>query len=281
MPELDWNKKLWDGDYDWSQQGEEWSSNWGGSESQWYWTLLPRIRKYLDSDTTLEIAPGFGRWSQYLLKHSKKLILVDLSSQCIEACKRRFSGNDNIDYHVNDGKSLSMIEDESLDLVFSFDSLVHCEADILDNYLNALKNKIKKDGVIILHHSNLGQYYYFTILRKLEQLLSPSPSVSSTNQTPGATSLLSKTLLALRITDRTHMRALSVSASILKSLAEKHGLVCVSQEIFPWGHSRRSIDCISVLTTSGSKWAATTPLVNNKSFMKHARSIKELSAIYR
>ena len=263
-----------------SQQGEEWSANWGGSNSQWYWTLLPRIRKYLDSETTLEIAPGFGRWSQYLLRHSKNLILVDLSSECIEACKKRFSEHDNIEYYVNDGKSLSMIDDDSLNLVFSFDSLVHCEADILDNYLKELKTKIKRDGVIILHHSNLGQYYYFTILRKLERFLSPSPSFTSTAQPSGAVSFLSRTLLALRITDRTHMRALSVSASVLKSLAEKHGLICVSQEIFPWGNSRRSIDCISVLTTSASKWSEENCLINNKNFMRHAKTIKDLSEIY-
>src|SRR5579859_8081721 len=39
---------------------------------------------------------------------------------------------------MNDGTSLAMIEDGTVDLVFSFDSLVHVEADVMDAYLDEI-----------------------------------------------------------------------------------------------------------------------------------------------
>ena len=53
------------------------------------------------------------------------LIIVDLAESCIEACKTRFQSEENFQYFVNDGKSLEMINDSSVDFIFSFDSLVH------------------------------------------------------------------------------------------------------------------------------------------------------------
>jgi hypothetical protein len=52
------------------------------------------------------------------------LTVVDLNEKCISACKTRFAGVAHIRYHVNDGRSLSMVPDESVDFAVSFDSLV-------------------------------------------------------------------------------------------------------------------------------------------------------------
>ena len=50
-----------------------------------------------------------------------------------------------------------MVEDGSIDFVFSFDSLVHVEADVLDAYLDQLARKLTPDGVGFIHHSNMGR----------------------------------------------------------------------------------------------------------------------------
>jgi hypothetical protein len=49
-----------------------------------------------------------------------------------------------------------MIPDESVDFTFSFDSLVHVEADVLEVYLQQLASAMTKDGVGFIHESNLG-----------------------------------------------------------------------------------------------------------------------------
>ena len=116
-------------DYEWIAAGEEWSEPWGGSAPQWFGSILPRIQACLPANTILEIASGFGRWSYYLKKHCCHLHLVDPAADCIEACQRRFASDAHLSYHINDGRSLKMISNGSIDFAFSFDSLVHADAE--------------------------------------------------------------------------------------------------------------------------------------------------------
>src|SRR4051812_19046323 len=104
IPTVEENHNRWT-NYEWSDKGDEWSVGYGGTESMWSWAIQPRISSFLPSAHTLEIAPGFGRATQFILPASDKLTLVDLAEPCIEACKKRFEGHDNIEYHVNDGRS--------------------------------------------------------------------------------------------------------------------------------------------------------------------------------
>src|SRR5262252_3849013 len=125
MPTVEANRQHWDADYDWTAGGDEWSAPWGCAEMQWYVSILPRLHPFVPAETILEIAPGFGRWTAYLRQLCRRMVVVDLSARCIEACKARFADSAHIEYHVNDGTSLAMVRDESVDLAFSFDSLVH------------------------------------------------------------------------------------------------------------------------------------------------------------
>jgi hypothetical protein len=72
MPTVDENYSAWNERYRWSDQGEEWSQSWGGSEAQWFWAIHPRIHRFLPCEQILEIAPGFGRWTHYLLSYCNR-----------------------------------------------------------------------------------------------------------------------------------------------------------------------------------------------------------------
>src|SRR5947209_4767026 len=78
----------------------------------------------------------FGRLTQYLKDLCTSLIVIDIAERCIEACKQRFSSCSHITYHTNDGKSLDMIPDQSVDFVFSFDSLVYADPNAIEAYLS-------------------------------------------------------------------------------------------------------------------------------------------------
>jgi ubiquinone/menaquinone biosynthesis C-methylase UbiE len=93
-----------------------------------------------------------------LRHHCKRLIIVDLSPRCIETCARRFRDSAHIEYCVNDGMSLAVTGDQSVDFVFSFDSLVHAEMDVIVAYLREIKRILRPAGAAVIHHSNLGQY---------------------------------------------------------------------------------------------------------------------------
>src|SRR5438128_11612872 len=144
--------------YDWKDAGEEWSQPWGSSAAQWSGAILPRIRDCLPVETILEIAPGFGRWTHYLKDYCRKLWIVDPAVECIDACRRRFAADSRVECYVNDGRSLAMLPDDSVDFVFTFDSLVHLEREIVEAYLSELRKKLKVGGKGFIHHSNLGEY---------------------------------------------------------------------------------------------------------------------------
>ena len=99
MSTLEQNIKRWKENYNWSDAGEEWSSEWGGSSAQWFGAILPRIYPFLPTGTILEIAPGYGRWTNYLKNYCEQLTIVDLAENCIEACQHRFAAESKITYH--------------------------------------------------------------------------------------------------------------------------------------------------------------------------------------
>ena len=136
MPEVDENLRAWT-QWDWSQQGDEWSAFWGGTPAMWFGALLPRIHAFVPTGTILEIAPGTSL-DAVPTRLAERLVVVDLTESCIEHCRKRFEESADIVYHVDDGRSLDMVETESVDFTFSFDSLVHAESDVIRAYLERL-----------------------------------------------------------------------------------------------------------------------------------------------
>ena len=258
MPTVDWNKEQWGEKTDWSQAGGGWSDAWGGPEMQWYGSILPRIRRLVPCGTILEIAPGFGRWTHFLKDVCERLIIVDLVPKCIEACRARFADCDHIVYHVNDGRSLDMVPDDSVDFVFSFDSLVHVQPQVIESYVSQFPRLLKSSGHTFLHHSNLGNYAAYRQLSSIP--------------------LLRKFLQKVRILERnTHNRDPEVTSDMMQSIARKHGLSCLTQEVVNWHTRAALIDCLTVLhkgENSGTKvW-------KNNNFMKEAGLIKRMGEIY-
>ena len=277
MPSISENQKVWS-DRTWQQQGDDWSRGWGGTELLWWGTILPRIHAFLPTATILEIAPGFGRCTQYLKDLCQRLIVVDITEKCIEGCKQRFSSSNHITYHVNDGKSLEMIPDQSIDFVFSYDSLVHVEADVIEAYLSQLARKLKPHGVGFIHHSNLGAY--------VSRLTGKLPFYIENRL------------------DGSNWRGESMTAKLFKEYCEKASLQCISQEIVPlypdssikWGRSggrlqrvtRRVIsrygrvlnDCFSLFTQKDSVWARRNRVLVNKRFWDEAESLSRLTQLY-
>jgi len=143
----DWNYK------DGQESGEAWSKPWGGSENQWKVQVLPRISSFIPTSTILEIAPGYGRWTKFLIQQCDHLIGVDINKYTVEDCKEKFKDH-SAEFYVNDGSSLGMVIDNTIDFCFSFDSMVHVNEEVLRSYINQLRSKLKRDGIGFIHHSN-------------------------------------------------------------------------------------------------------------------------------
>jgi 2-polyprenyl-3-methyl-5-hydroxy-6-metoxy-1,4-benzoquinol methylase len=247
MPNIRDNYNMWSS-FAWSEAGDEWSAPWGGAVYLWLGSILPRIQAFLPTNTILEIAPGYGRCTQFFVPLCRKIILVDLAENCIEACKKRFENNTHIDYYVNDGKSLDMVADNAVDFVFSWDSLVHADNEALHSYLRFLSTKLKPDGVGFIHHSNLGSF----VDSETGQLTIENP----------------------------HWRDSTMTATLFRKYCGEVGLKCLSQEIIVWANDALT-DCFSLFTRELVKTNRATNVYENNDFMYEARKIRKISEIYK
>lgn len=252
------NLAVWEG-WDWSHEGEEWSASWGGTEALWQGTLLPRISRFVPTGTILEIAPGFGRWTQYLQGLCERLVVVDLTQACIDHCRERFADYDHITYHVNDGRSLEMIEDESLDFVFSYDSLVHVELDVLEAYVEQLGRKLKPGGAGFIHHSNAGSY------RVLNAAARRVPK-----------KLRRRFVERGLVTDVFAWRAESVTADAFADACRRAGLTVLGQEAINWEHGAFTIDALSTFARADRPADGPPVNIRNPKFRSEAQRYARL-----
>ncbi len=266
MPSIEVNKQGWGQTYDWPEQGDEWSASWGSAEAQWFGCLLPRVFPFLGG-RILEIAPGHGRWTRFLQSHCTSLIGVDLAQECVDRCKERFRGNPSLEFQVNDGLTFPTVESGSIDFVFSFDSLVHAEADVMASYTRELARVLKPRGAAFIHHSNLetvrNRSLVYRVGRAAKRALSRLPgrigSAVSNRAYP------------------THWRATTMSAAKMRAYVTEAGMWCVQQEIIPWGKDWWWLtDCMSTIVNAPGDQCE---VLENRRFMEEAEAIKRISSI--
>ena len=155
---IEQNIHRWNERHLWPKDGDEWDGQARAchvSYTKWKNSLAQHlITPYATGKTVLEIAPGHGRWTEYIVAVSSKIILADLSPNCIDHCKKRFARFDNMEYYITDGKSLPSNLNGSVDFVFSFDSFVHMDSTTIYLYLKEISRVMKHGGKAIIHHAN-------------------------------------------------------------------------------------------------------------------------------
>lgn len=256
------NQAWWGQDYDWAERGDEWSAPWGGAETQWYGSLYPRIHRFLPAGHILEIACGYGRWTQYLKDQCDQLTAVDLSQVCIDACKERFGSDERLTFTTTDGTSLPGVADASVDFAFSFDSLVHADLATMTAYMGELRRVLKPEGVAFIHHSNLGTY------ARRYWLLGKIPKLGGF-------------LRRSHVLQPVYMRDPSVSAEAITDAAARNGLRVIGQELTPWLSHRTFVDCTSVIVPEESPAARTNQVIRNRRHGSEPTYVAQVSKVYR
>lgn len=148
-------QKLWNEPHMWEDGGHEWSGPFGNTENLWNKEIFNTIKEFRGKKI-LEIAPGFGRITQFLSILAGELIVIDLNPLCVQKTKEKL-GNHVLAYLVNDGKSLTGVRDNSQDLVFSYDSFVHMHANVSEEYVKEIYRVLKPGGHAFIHHSWIYQ----------------------------------------------------------------------------------------------------------------------------
>lgn len=242
MPDIGWNLQVWNDDPSvWGEGGENWSSVYGGSEAQWFGSLFPRLHHLFPAKNILEIAPGFGRWTRFLLPLCERYTGIDLSPVCVEHCRTAFANAQHARFLRNDGVSLGEVPDGTIDFVFSFDSLVHVGPGVFQSYIPQILRKLNADGTAFLHHSNLG---YFA----------DPGSIDSGSRDP------------------------LVSADSISQLVRLNGGQILVQELINWVDTAQLRDCLTVFDRR-SRFGRTVRLLNPR-FMDEAKLICDYQARY-
>jgi ubiquinone/menaquinone biosynthesis C-methylase UbiE len=241
------NLETWS-NYDWKDLGGEWSRNFGGSVGLWHGVLFPRIHRFLDCEHILEIAPGHGRCTQYLLPRCRRLTIVDLVPKCIEFCRQRFNDDPRINFVVNDGMSLPNTADQSVDFVFSWDSLVHVDRAPIRSYLFEIARVLKPGGFAFIHHSNLGMQY---------NELSPADKALPFG-----------------------FRQPTMSAAAMATDCREAHLWCCAQELLPQARAGLLNDCITLIKNDPSKKDVAPIVKRREDWAAELATVAMLTQVY-
>ena len=100
----------------------------------------------------LEIGPGGGRWTRYLIGF-RTLYAIDYHSELLEELKKNFNKK-NITFIKNNGTDFPGIEKGSIDYLFSFGTFVHLDRTLIEAYLDNMKPIAKAGANIVLQYSD-------------------------------------------------------------------------------------------------------------------------------
>ena len=102
----------------------------------------------------LEIGPGGGRWTKYLL-NAKEIILADLNAEFFPYLSDRFQTHSSIlRFHHTSGYELDGIESDYVDFVFPFGTFVHIDPDDILRYLGSIERVLKPNGIAAIQYSD-------------------------------------------------------------------------------------------------------------------------------
>ena len=111
------------------------------------------IQPYINLDhTALEIGPGGGRWTRYLLSF-RRVFVVDLHQELLDELAKKFRVPHLIPIRGN-GTDLTGIEPASIDYLFTFGVFVHLDAPIIAGYLRALFPIAKETANLVIQYSD-------------------------------------------------------------------------------------------------------------------------------
>lgn len=111
--------------------------------------VLPYVNP---NHAAVEIGPGGGRWTRYLLGFGK-LYAVDYHTEMLRELRRGFHPP-NLHCIKNNGSDFPGIAAESIDYVFSFGCFVHLDTGLIEKYLQSLKCIVKRASNVVIHYSD-------------------------------------------------------------------------------------------------------------------------------
>lgn len=147
-----WKKELQK--YDWNQKklfGYEWGDP-ENSNDRWgnYLEIKKRLLFHISpTSTVLEIGSLGGKWTQYMV-HARKVICVDVNALGFAYIKKKLPYG-NISFYLTRGDELEGIANNTVDVLFSVDTLVRVPKKFIKRYFMEANRVLKPGGRVLLH----------------------------------------------------------------------------------------------------------------------------------
>lgn len=213
------------------------------------------VKSLVKDKVVLDAACGAGYGSFILSSEAQKVIGIDISEEAVEHAKEQYQ-KDNLTYLVNSIEKIEL-EDHSVDIVVSFETIEHVDEDLQHRFLNEIKRVLKEDGLLIMstpdrdiysqlvHYQNEYHVKEFTKVEYEEFLKPYFTHVRLFTQGFKVTSV---------INDQTSSNSLmNVSEAAIEddySIDEKYLIAICSENI----ESLKKIDFNSIVLQSGKKY---------------------------
>lgn len=111
--------------------------------------LLP----YVNPDhVALEIGPGGGRWTRYLLGFGL-VLAVDYHQELLDQLASSYRAP-YLHLRKNSGTDFPGVDDRSVDFVFSFGCFVHLAPEVIQSYFDEIKRVLKPTGCAVIQYSD-------------------------------------------------------------------------------------------------------------------------------
>lgn len=112
--------------------------------------VLPYVNAH---HKAVEIGPGGGRWTRYLLGF-ETLYAVDYHQELLDELKRNVGRHRRVRLIKNNGTDFPGIDPNSIDYLFSFGTFVHLDFELIEAYLLAMRSILKPEGNVVIQYSD-------------------------------------------------------------------------------------------------------------------------------
>lgn len=125
-------------------------------DRDWTTLIVPFLAGHgISFDRSVDFACGYGRNTVKLLEAgARQVTMVDLHPDNIAHCERQFAGEPRVTVVRNNGRDLRPLADATHSFVYSFDSMVHFDVELIAGYMPEFFRVLEPGGFAFLHHSN-------------------------------------------------------------------------------------------------------------------------------
>lgn len=108
------------------------------------------VRQFCQADSVvLDLGCGIGRVARELAPHVGELHAVDVSDEMIGQAREYVGPDSRIHFHVNDGHTLTVLGDETVDFAFALLTMHHVTRQAFAGYLSEIHRVLRRGGLFL------------------------------------------------------------------------------------------------------------------------------------